>query len=576
MIIISAGVVMNLIFAVIMAGVAYWYGVPFTPTVIGDTIGGGPAWQAGLEPGDKLLRVGTMKEDDPNLRFNDFRLEVAISGLDTQGAAIPMTVERGAERLELAPLPTKDYDPDRQHFAIGVVSPASTKLSKELPLLPNSYLAAQKPDIEAGDEIIGVDGEMLPVDARYGEPLGKDLTAALEAKWNQPVTLTLKRVVDAQPNASQVEVVIPPVPVRTLGLDFKMGPISALRNGSIAEQAGVKVGDTIIAVDGQEVVRSLQLPSLVASKAGTTIELKIRRTVAPTAEANAAEISEISFPLAVPSKPQFSMIAAYHGVMTLTELGIAYDVTNTISFVDTESLGSDAFLVGDQLVQIHWEPTDAMKTELKEIYPAQGLAILLGNQVVDQSMTVPSVFDQLQEAPDQINIRCYLKRDGKTLEQVAKLQNAKDWFWPQRGLGLTALTDVHSVDSFATAASLGTWETWRRFKEVLGFLRMLVTGKIGASGVGGPVAIFKVAGAEASHGVSRLLLFLTFLSANLAILNFLPIPALDGGHMMFLTAEAIRGKPVNEALQIRLTMAGVMCLLCLMAFVIIKDIVELL
>ena len=71
------------------------------------------------------------------------------------------------------------------------------------------------------------------------------------------------------------------------------------------------------------------------------------------------------------------------------------------------------------------------------------------------------------------------------------------------------------------------------------------------------------------------MIFLTLLSANLAILNFLPIPALDGGHMMFLIAEAIRGKPVNEALQVRLTMLGVLGLLSLMAFVIVKDIMRL-
>ncbi len=581
MIIISAGVVMNLIFAVIMAGVAYWYGVPYTPTVIGDTIGGGPAWQAGLEPGDKLLRVGSMKADDPNLRFNDFRLEVAVSGLDTKGAAIPMTIERGSERLEIAPLPTKDYDPQRQHFAIGVVSPSSAKLSQEHPLLPNSFLAMQKPDIQPGDEVIAVDGKPLPVDPRYGEPLGKDLTSAFQAKWNQPVKLTVQRTgLDNQP-PTRVDVELPPVPVKTLGVDFKMGPISAIRTGSIADKAGLKVGDIMLAMDGQEIVHSLQLPNLVASKAGNLIELKVSRRVeaepdAKATESKSKESIEVTFPLQVPAEPQFNMIAAYHGVMTLAELGIAYEITNTISAVDSELIGAEAIKVGDQLAQIHWEPNDEMKAVLQEIYPAQGLQILLGNQIVDQSMTIPSVFDQLQEAPEQMNVRCYLKRDGKTLEQVVKLQYAKDWYWPQRGLGMTALTDVHSVDSVSAAVTHGAWETWRRFKEVLGFLRMLVTGKIGASGVGGPVAIFKVAGAEASHGVSRLLLFLTFLSANLAILNFLPIPALDGGHMMFLTAEAIRGKPVNEALQIRLTMAGVMCLLCLMAFVIIKDIVELL
>ena len=66
--------------------------------------------------------------------------------------------------------------------------------------------------------------------------------------------------------------------------------------------------------------------------------------------------------------------------------------------------------------------------------------------------------------------------------------------------------------------------------------------------------------------------FLTMLSANLAVLNFLPIPALDGGHMLFLSAEAVRGKPVDEKLQIRLTVAGVICLLSLMIFATAMDV----
>ena len=81
-----------------------------------------------------------------------------------------------------------------------------------------------------------------------------------------------------------------------------------------------------------------------------------------------------------------------------------------------------------------------------------------------------------------------------------------------------------------------------------------------------------MAATVATHGAAALLLFLTMLSANLAVLNFLPIPALDGGHMMFLSAEAIRGKPVDERLQIRLTVVGVVCLLSLMVFATAMDI----
>ena len=64
--------------------------------------------------------------------------------------------------------------------------------------------------------------------------------------------------------------------------------------------------------------------------------------------------------------------------------------------------------------------------------------------------------------------------------------------------------------------------------------------------------IATIAGSEASAGLPRLLIFLTFLSANLAIVNFLPIPALDGGHFLFLLWEGISGKPVNDPLLERL------------------------
>ena len=93
-----------------------------------------------------------------------------------------------------------------------------------------------------------------------------------------------------------------------------------------------------------------------------------------------------------------------------------------------------------------------------------------------------------------------------------------------------------------------------------------------ATNLSGPLGIIGVAGSFASQGIAPLLLFLTMLSANLAVLNFLPIPALDGGHMLFLSAEAIRGKPVDERLQIRLTIAGVICLLSLMVFATAMDI----
>ena len=74
------------------------------------------------------------------------------------------------------------------------------------------------------------------------------------------------------------------------------------------------------------------------------------------------------------------------------------------------------------------------------------LQFVIPETPIDQSLTVPSLFDQLQDAPVAMNIRCYLKRDGKTVESVATLQYARDWFWFQRGLGMKALSELHQVD----------------------------------------------------------------------------------------------------------------------------------
>lgn len=76
---------------------------------------------------------------------------------------------------------------------------------------------------------------------------------------------------------------------------------------------------------------------------------------------------------------------------------------------------------------------------------------------------------------------------------------------------------------------------------------------------------------KADEGPAKLLLFLTLLSANLAVLNFLPIPVLDGGHFVLLCYEGIRGKPANESVQTILAYIGLALILALMVWVLGLD-----
>ncbi|MCA9157698.1 MAG: site-2 protease family protein [Planctomycetales bacterium] len=609
MIIISAGVVMNLIFAVILAAAAYWVGVPYPPTVAGSTYAGGPAWEAGIQTGDQVVKLGDMKDEDPHMRYNDLVVAVVMRGFDDKSKPLPMTLLRGDEQVEVTASPSAKYSKDSDIYRIGLMAQNIPKIGSP-PYSPNSFLAQSKPDLEPGDVVTAVDGDPLPVDPRFNQVLGSELTQRLQAAFEKPVSITVERTKDKSDTSPQeLKIVLPPVPVKTLGLGFVAGPVTGIQAGSIAAKSDLRVGDVIEAVNGQPVDNALELPARIGELAGQEIKLTVRRAKtgvpgdalkgdsvlgnageappgpksagADSDEAQsterassvaAADFETVEVTLPGPERASFDPISDIAGELTLGGLGVALAVTNTISSVDPSHWKpEDAIRVGDELLQIQWLATPEQKKELAKQFRPKAFEAF----VIDNQFTTSTLYDLQQSLPAGSELKCWLRRDGKTIDAVAKLEYAKDWYWHQRGIALSPMMSTHQTDSVATALKLGMWETSRRFHDVLDFLRLLVTGKIGAKGVGGPIAIAEAAGSEASYGVARLMIFLTLLSANLAILNFLPIPALDGGHMVFLIAEAIRGKPVNEALQVRLTMLGVLGLLSLMAFVIVKDIMRL-
>ena len=103
-------------------------------------------------------------------------------------------------------------------------------------------------------------------------------------------------------------------------------------------------------------------------------------------------------------------------------------------------------------------------------------------------------------------------------------------------------------------------------------LKRLVTLQLSVKVLGGPIIIAKTSAAAAASGLADFLYFLAFLSMQLAILNFLPIPVLDGGHLMFLGIEAIRRKPVSVRVRAVADQVGFVLLISLMVLVTYNDI----
>jgi len=129
--------------------------------------------------------------------------------------------------------------------------------------------------------------------------------------------------------------------------------------------------------------------------------------------------------------------------------------------------------------------------------------------------------------------------------------------------------------SFGEAVEAGWRETVGAVGLILGFLRDLFTGGISARSVGSIVTIGQASGQAAQLGVEYFLRFMAFFSVNLAVLNLLPIPVLDGGHLVFLGIEAVRGRALSIEQRLRWSNVGFLVIMGIMVWALGNDILRL-
>ncbi len=105
----------------------------------------------------------------------------------------------------------------------------------------------------------------------------------------------------------------------------------------------------------------------------------------------------------------------------------------------------------------------------------------------------------------------------------------------------------------------------------LASIQKMVTGLISVDNIGGPLTIARAAGASLSTGVEQLAMFIAYFSITLGIINLLPIPVLDGGHLLYFVIEAIRGRPLSPEIQMLGMRIGLVLLAVLMVFALYND-----
>ena len=173
-----------------------------------------------------------------------------------------------------------------------------------------------------------------------------------------------------------------------------------------------------------------------------------------------------------------------------------------------------------------------------------------------------------------------VNRDGKdvTLNVTPRVTNFTDRFGNQHNVGLLGI-ERSGVDYVRRNPASAVWyagqETMNLTTGTLQAVWQMIIGLRTTDELGGPLRIAQMSGEVAQGGVVALLWFMAVLSVNLGLINFFPIPVLDGGHLLFYAAEAVRGRPLGQRAQEYGFRVGLALVVTLMVFATWNDLVHL-
>jgi len=552
MAIISAGVTMNIITGVMFYAIAFGYGIQTYPAKVGSVLAGFPAWQARLQTGDRITSIAgrsTKTFDDINRAIALSSGPIEVTGVHDDGKTFEVqltpNMSDGRRMIGVTPL-----------LSLDVIK---TKNPAELPADPASPAADASPSFQPGDRVVGIDGHNVSDFAELQQLLVEDRA--------KPVVFQVVR--DSQ-SERPVDVRVAPQRFRQMGLTMDIGKITAIVKDSPAAKNGMQEGDKIIRLNNRTVgkeVDPLRLPDELAALAGQEVTVVVQR------EMEHSDPKNVDIRLVPTNRPGWVECPIRpDSPLSAPAIGVAYNVIPTVLQVQPGSPADKAGVKnGDRIrvAELFISPELAKERGGKDKIDIDFTA----DKGSAKSGTWPFVVYLTQLAPDCTVRLTFTNKEREPVELVPVAEAKGDWFMPgTRGLRLLQETITLKSSGIADAALMGLTHTKNSILDLYLTLRNLFTRQLSYENLHGPLGIISVAYGVAQQGIPEMCLFLGILSANLAVLNFLPIPVLDGGHMVFLIWEAVTRKRPSERVQIAATYFGMAFVLCLAILVFYLDI----
>ncbi|MEK1931219.1 MAG: RIP metalloprotease RseP [Pararhizobium sp.] len=241
------------------------------------------------------------------------------------------------------------------------------------------------------------------------------------------------------------------------------------------------------------------------------------------------------------------------------------------------------------LFSIYGKPVaDPIVAEVKQDSAAAQAGVLPGDLLVSIDGTLVTTFDDVRRyvsVRPETPITIQIKRKGELLDlpMVPQRTEITDQFGNKMELGIIGILTNQETGNFrlqtfgpVEAVGQGVIESWHIVTGTFNYLANLVTGRMKADQLGGPIRVAQASGQMATIGVAAVLQLAAVLSVSIGLLNLMPVPVLDGGHLMFYAVEAVRGKPVGPGMQEIAFRIGFAMVLMLMVFATWNDISSLL
>ncbi len=614
MAIISAGVFMNLVLGIACFIFVYMaQGVERAPGVIGRVDAGSPAWKLGAMSGDVIDRIGNAVHP----YFDQLLPEVALSN---SGEQLPFVFGPPGQKPTDTIIEARKDENDEKPV-IGVGPPNSLKLLPEKAkkvrksaVRHDSAAARAQPPFQWGDEVIATtdpaaDGKVteLKPDPRYKDKPPPDYfqfrRRSQELGGKEMKVRVRRQPEDPKASPEEVEITVPPAYHYTFGLRMKMGQITAVRDNSPAAKAGVRpqegktegdVIDGVVAVypDGKQQawgkpdkvpagvtpqeLDPMRLPAdLTAHGTPKEVKLTVLRPEGHGPKKN------VELTLAWDDRFRFDNEVPISSTSPwpVPQLGLAYSVKTTVDGVRPGSPAAAARSEGGQGLRI--EKDDEIIEECGYVLEKNSDTPRAQTRKRFFFFTEPNFrpiektgwpnFLYAFQFHDIKELDLKFKRGEQTFVVHLKAEEDKGWPAADRGLILLPELRLQKAHSMSEAVGLGFTRAFRFVGHIYKQLQALATGRLSFKLMNGPIGIAGTAYEAASMDTYTLILFLGIISVNLAVVNFLPIPILDGGHMVFLIYEGLRGKPAPEAVRIGATYIGLAVVGCLMVFVICLD-----